>query len=173
MSCDQSCRRTVHRLTIPDVCEGASAARCVVGFVTPLHPIPSPPALASPRPRVHPWRTRQALLSPPAGLATVARYLRSWQVPCFLWAAQAPYTARVDGWTKSDPKHGVAIHRGTDEVPADGRYHVVVDGEITFSTRVEAAALIEFEECRGTTEDPRTRAASARAGSRGFARPSQ
>lgn len=54
----------------------------------------------------------------------------------------------MSGWTKSDPKHGVAIHRGTDEVPADGRYHVIVDGKIVLSTRVEAAALIEYEERR-------------------------
>lgn len=52
------------------------------------------------------------------------------------------------GWVKIDARRGVAIHRGTEDVPRDGRYHVIVDGEIIFSTRVETAALIEYEERR-------------------------
>lgn len=54
----------------------------------------------------------------------------------------------MNGWTKTDPKHGVAIHRGTDVVPADDRYHLLVDGEIVFSTRGEAAVLVEYEAVR-------------------------
>lgn len=52
----------------------------------------------------------------------------------------------MDGWVKSDPKHNVSIQRETENVPNDGRYHVVVDGEIVLSTKVEAAALVEFED---------------------------
>jgi hypothetical protein len=54
----------------------------------------------------------------------------------------------VAGWQKADSKYGVSIEKGTSGVPDDGKYHVVVDGEIVLSTRVEAAAIAEFEEVR-------------------------
>lgn len=47
---------------------------------------------------------------------------------------------------KSDSKHGVSIQRGTEDVPNDGMFHVVVDDQIVLSTKVEAAALAEFED---------------------------
>lgn len=52
---------------------------------------------------------------------------------------------RVD---EEDEKHRVALKRGTEDVPNDGRYHVIVDGEIILSTRVEYAARLEFQEQR-------------------------
>lgn len=54
----------------------------------------------------------------------------------------------MTAWEKSDPKYGVAVKRGTPDVPTDGRYHVMVDGEIVYSTTVEASALIEYAERR-------------------------
>jgi hypothetical protein len=52
----------------------------------------------------------------------------------------------VIGWERADAKYGVSIQRGTSTVPDDGRYHVVVDGEIVLSTNVEAAAIAEFDD---------------------------
>lgn len=49
---------------------------------------------------------------------------------------------------KVDPKYGVAIKRGTPDVPSDGRFHVLVDDVVVLSTAVEAAALIEYQEQR-------------------------
>lgn len=54
----------------------------------------------------------------------------------------------MDAWDKVDAKHGVAVRRGTPDVPADGRFHVLVDDQVVYSTAVEAAALIAFEEAR-------------------------
>jgi len=54
----------------------------------------------------------------------------------------------MEVYNKSDVKYGIAIKKGTDDVPDDGRFHVIVDGEIVVSTGVEAAALIEYEEHR-------------------------
>jgi len=48
----------------------------------------------------------------------------------------------------ADAKYGLSIEKGTSSVPDDGRYHVVVDGKIICSTRVEALAIVEFEEVR-------------------------
>lgn len=54
----------------------------------------------------------------------------------------------MDPVEEVDEKRAVAIKRGTTDVPDDGRYHVIVDGEIVLSTRVETAARIEFQERR-------------------------
>lgn len=54
----------------------------------------------------------------------------------------------MSGWVKSDSRHGISIQRGTENVPNDGMFHVVVDGGIVLSTKVEAAALAEFEDRR-------------------------
>lgn len=54
----------------------------------------------------------------------------------------------VTAWERVDAKYGVSIQRGTSSVPDDGRYHVVVDGEVVLSTTVEAAAIAEFDEIR-------------------------
>jgi hypothetical protein len=60
----------------------------------------------------------------------------------------------VTGWEKADAKYGVSIQRGTSLVPNDGRYHVVVDGQIVLSTNVEAAAIAEFDEVREQRRAP-------------------
>jgi hypothetical protein len=60
----------------------------------------------------------------------------------------------VTGWEKVDDKHGVSIQRGTSAVPDDGRYHVVLDGEIVLSTNVEAYAIAEFDEIREQRRAP-------------------
>lgn len=52
----------------------------------------------------------------------------------------------MTGWEQTDTKHSVSIQRDTPAVPADGKYHVLVDGEIVLSTSVEAAAIAEFED---------------------------
>lgn len=49
---------------------------------------------------------------------------------------------------RNDVKYGVALRRGTEDVPSDGRYHVLVDGEIVLSTSVEAAASVTYDELR-------------------------
>lgn len=67
---------------------------------------------------------------------------------------RAGYACVVSGWEKTDAKYGVSVQRGTPAVPDDGRYHVVVDGEIMLSTRVEALALAEFDEIREQRRAP-------------------
>lgn len=61
----------------------------------------------------------------------------------------------MTGWERNDAKYGLSIQRGTPEVPNDGRYHVVVDSEIVLSTKVEAAAIAEFDELREQRRAPR------------------
>ena len=46
------------------------------------------------------------------------------------------------------PKYGLSVEKGTDRVPDDGRYHLLVDGKIVLSTPVEALALAEMEEAK-------------------------
>lgn len=60
----------------------------------------------------------------------------------------------MSGWERVDAKYGVSVQRGTADVPDDGRYHVVVDGEIVLSTRVEAAAIAEFDDLREQRRAP-------------------
>jgi hypothetical protein len=45
-------------------------------------------------------------------------------------------------------KYGLSVEKGTDRVPDDGRYHLLVDSEIVLSTPVEALALAELEEAK-------------------------
>lgn len=61
----------------------------------------------------------------------------------------------MSGWVESDQRYGVSVQRGTPDVPDDGRYHVVVDGEIVLSTRVEAAALAEYHDIKDQRQAPR------------------
>ena len=49
----------------------------------------------------------------------------------------------------ADERNGLSIEKGTENVPDDGRFHVLVDGEIVLSTGVEAAAIAEFEDYKG------------------------
>jgi hypothetical protein len=51
---------------------------------------------------------------------------------------------------KAKPRHGVVL-----ELDGDGIYHVAVDGEVTYSSRVLAAAEIAYEDAL----EPRTRPA--------------
>lgn len=66
-------------------------------------------------------------------------------------------------YDRSDLKHGVAVKKGTPDVPDDGRFHVVVDGTIVASTSVEAAALIEYDERRAARMTGRHRLEAERA----------
>ena len=54
----------------------------------------------------------------------------------------------VERMEEIDEKRGIALKYGTEDVPNDGRYHVLVDGEIVLSTRVQAAAQVEFQDRR-------------------------
>lgn len=49
-------------------------------------------------------------------------------------------------YKKSKPKLGVSLEKETANVPSDGRYHLVIDGSIVFSTAVLTAAEIEYSE---------------------------
>jgi hypothetical protein len=49
-------------------------------------------------------------------------------------------------------KYGLSVEKGTDRVPDDGRYHLLVDGEIVLSTTVEALALVEMEEAKAARQ---------------------
>ena len=46
------------------------------------------------------------------------------------------------------PALGIAVCRGTEDVPDDGRYHVVVDGQIVASERSQKRALGIYRERR-------------------------
>ena len=72
----------------------------------------------------------------------------------------------VEGLLRSNARLGISIERGTAAVPSDGRFHVVVDGVVVFSTRVEAAAVAEYDEIhaarkQGVTEQLRRERAAA------------
>lgn len=49
-------------------------------------------------------------------------------------------------------KYGISVEKGTERVPDDGKYHVLVDGEIVLSTSVEALALAEMEEVKAARQ---------------------
>jgi hypothetical protein len=51
-------------------------------------------------------------------------------------------------YEKRHYKYSLSIEQGTDAVPDDDQYHVVVNGEIVLSTRVFELAKIIFEERR-------------------------
>ena len=63
----------------------------------------------------------------------------------------------MTGWQLADERHGLSVEKGTPNVPDDGRFHVLVDGAIHLSTRVEAAALAEFEDLKGERSAERDR----------------
>ncbi len=81
------------------------------------------------------------------------------------WDSTRPYEARVSFslhrspgssnqrgpmFKQEVPTIGLSIERGTDSVPNDGRFHVVVDGQVVFSSRREATALAHY---RGLRDD--------------------
>jgi hypothetical protein len=47
-------------------------------------------------------------------------------------------------YVRAADKYGLSVEKGTDRVPDDGKYHLLVDGEIVLSTTVEALALAEM-----------------------------
>lgn len=47
---------------------------------------------------------------------------------------------------KKHPKYPIHLKRGTSDVPDDSRFHIVVDGSITVSTKVEAYAQLAYTE---------------------------
>jgi hypothetical protein len=51
-------------------------------------------------------------------------------------------------------KYGLSVEKGTEQVPKDGRYHLLIDGEIVLSTPVEALALAELEEAKAARQAP-------------------
>lgn len=65
---------------------------------------------------------------------------------------------------KQNRSLGISIERGTARVPDDNRYHVIVDNEIVYSTKVLAAAEVYYEEQReARSEQARARLAAERA----------
>jgi hypothetical protein len=63
----------------------------------------------------------------------------------------------VTGWQLTDERNRLSVEKATDNVPDDGRFHVLVDGQIVLSTRVEAAAVAEFEGVRDQRNADRDR----------------
>jgi hypothetical protein len=51
-------------------------------------------------------------------------------------------------YQKRHAKYPISIEEGTDSVPGDGKYHVLVAGEIVLSTPVLEYARIVYEEKR-------------------------
>jgi hypothetical protein len=51
-------------------------------------------------------------------------------------------------YVRAELKYGLSVEKGTDRVPTDGQYHLLVDGEIVLSTSVEALALVEMQEVK-------------------------
>lgn len=43
---------------------------------------------------------------------------------------------------------GLSIEQGTSSVPDDDRFHVVVDGDVVFSSRAKSAALTRYRNLR-------------------------
>jgi hypothetical protein len=42
------------------------------------------------------------------------------------------------------PDIGLSVEQGTSSVPDDGRFHVVVDGRVVFSSKMRSAALTRY-----------------------------
>ncbi|HEX3731451.1 MAG TPA: hypothetical protein VHU91_00800 [Mycobacteriales bacterium] len=55
-------------------------------------------------------------------------------------------------YVRAATKYGLSVERGTDRVPDDGSYHLLVDDEIVLSTPVEALALAELEEAKAARQ---------------------
>jgi hypothetical protein len=55
-------------------------------------------------------------------------------------------------YMRAERKYGLSVEKGTDRVPDDGKYHLLVDDEIVLSTPVEALALAEMEEAKATRQ---------------------
>ena len=57
-------------------------------------------------------------------------------------------TAGVEMFKQELPAIGLSIEQGTDSVPDDGRYHVVVGGDVVFSSKAKSAALRRYRSVR-------------------------
>ena len=57
-------------------------------------------------------------------------------------------------YMRAELKYGLGVEKGTDRVPHDGKYHVLVDGEIVLSTPVEALAVAEMEDLKAARQAP-------------------
>lgn len=55
-------------------------------------------------------------------------------------------------YVRAELKYGLSVEKGTDRVPRDGRYHLLIDDEIVLSTPVEALALAELEEAKAARQ---------------------
>jgi hypothetical protein len=55
-------------------------------------------------------------------------------------------------YVRTESKYGLSVEKGTDRVPDDGKYHLLVDGEIALSTPVEALAVAELEEAKAARQ---------------------
>jgi hypothetical protein len=55
-------------------------------------------------------------------------------------------------YVRAELKYGLSVEKGTERVPRDGQYHLLVDGEIVLSTPVEALALAELEEAKAARQ---------------------
>ena len=55
-------------------------------------------------------------------------------------------------YVRAESKYGLSVEKGTERVPKDGQYHLLVDGEIVLSTPVEALALAELEEAKAARQ---------------------
>jgi hypothetical protein len=55
-------------------------------------------------------------------------------------------------YVRTESKYGLSVEKGTDRVPDDGKYHLLVDGEIVLSTPVEALAVAELEEAKAARQ---------------------
>ena len=51
-------------------------------------------------------------------------------------------------YEKRDARYPLAIEQGTATVPADGKFHVVVNNKIVLSTKVLDYAILTFKEKR-------------------------
>jgi len=57
-------------------------------------------------------------------------------------------------YVRAADKYGLRVEKGTNRVPDDGRYHLLVDEKIVLSTTVEALALAELEEVKAARQAP-------------------
>ncbi len=51
-------------------------------------------------------------------------------------------------YERAEPKYGLSVEQGTERVPDDGRYHVLVDGKVVLSTAVESLARAELDDLK-------------------------
>lgn len=55
------------------------------------------------------------------------------------------------------PEKGLSVERGTSSVPDDGRFHVILQGQLQFSSSSEREALNEYRRLRDSLAEPSDR----------------